>query len=507
MIKRNYIFSILLAILAVFVTPLSTAAQNHIFTTEPTDVQFNNAVDTGITNKTAKGSVSHTTYARLLKDLWKWTGIRLGSKLNKSDTTQLLKKSDAQNIYVNQGDTVGNYAKYRLGLATTTQLNAKASALWVAENFTEQQRFEDSIAAINARIKDTTLRFDIFATPLGKESQIGKVTDFESNLTIGETSESGVSKGVSGLVNETSTGRMKAVTIVQNKATASNASIEMFENAVGLGVYENGDNVSLSMTKDVAAFEDNSGNNAGVQSFTRGAFAPVAKSLITKEYADGRYPTVGQVDSNINDVNSRVDSVAFNYVSRSKTQEHVGLNLTEKATFAVNGQNNVNARLLLQSQHRSGFVDLKVVAKDTIGSTNTTFHAYTFNSAYPQNASYDFFGPNQVTVQSVSQSEKLNIVSNGASPSLNFFCDYRKRMVISDTEIWINAPLKLNFVNQYASSSQILAIKDGEVVKLGFWTPSSSSDTSGQNGDMARDENYLYMKTSSGWKRIAWATF
>ena len=34
-----------------------------------------------------------------------------------------------------------------------------------------------------------------------------------------------------------------------------------------------------------------------------------------------------------------------------------------------------------------------------------------------------------------------------------------------------------------------------------FYTPSSSSDVNGNEGNMTRDDNYLYVKTSSGWKR------
>jgi hypothetical protein len=39
------------------------------------------------------------------------------------------------------------------------------------------------------------------------------------------------------------------------------------------------------------------------------------------------------------------------------------------------------------------------------------------------------------------------------------------------------------------------------------YTPSSTSDTNGQQGDTAVDDNYFYYKTSTGWKRIALSTF
>jgi hypothetical protein len=39
------------------------------------------------------------------------------------------------------------------------------------------------------------------------------------------------------------------------------------------------------------------------------------------------------------------------------------------------------------------------------------------------------------------------------------------------------------------------------------YTPTSSSDTNGNQGDIAVDDNYLYYKTSTGWKRVALSTF
>jgi hypothetical protein len=39
------------------------------------------------------------------------------------------------------------------------------------------------------------------------------------------------------------------------------------------------------------------------------------------------------------------------------------------------------------------------------------------------------------------------------------------------------------------------------------YTPASSSDTNGNQGDFALDDNYLYYKTSTGWKRVALSTF
>jgi hypothetical protein len=38
-------------------------------------------------------------------------------------------------------------------------------------------------------------------------------------------------------------------------------------------------------------------------------------------------------------------------------------------------------------------------------------------------------------------------------------------------------------------------------------TPSSSADTQGSTGDITSDDNYIYVKTTAGWKRAALSTF
>lgn len=39
------------------------------------------------------------------------------------------------------------------------------------------------------------------------------------------------------------------------------------------------------------------------------------------------------------------------------------------------------------------------------------------------------------------------------------------------------------------------------------YTPTSSTDTFGVVGEIAYDNNYFYVKTSQGWKRISLTTF
>jgi hypothetical protein len=39
------------------------------------------------------------------------------------------------------------------------------------------------------------------------------------------------------------------------------------------------------------------------------------------------------------------------------------------------------------------------------------------------------------------------------------------------------------------------------------YTPTSSADSNGNTGDISWDNNYIYVKTSAGWKRSALSTF
>jgi hypothetical protein len=39
------------------------------------------------------------------------------------------------------------------------------------------------------------------------------------------------------------------------------------------------------------------------------------------------------------------------------------------------------------------------------------------------------------------------------------------------------------------------------------YTPSGTGDANGETGDMAWDDDYIYFKTSAGWKRAALETF
>jgi hypothetical protein len=98
---------------------------------------------------------------------------------------------------------------------------------------------------------------------------------------------------------------------------------------------------------------------------------------------------------------------------------------------------------------------------------------------------------------------------------------------------WFNT-IRTNTVNTQSSTDLILSINSTERARLtttgrfglntnaptalldvnsntirirSDLTPSSSSDSQGNVGDIAKDDNYIYLKTSSGWKRAALSTW
>jgi len=81
--------------------------------------------------------------------------------------------------------------------------------------------------------------------------------------------------------------------------------------------------------------------------------------------------------------------------------------------------------------------------------------------------------------------------------------------------------LKIRKDDEWVPAGDGILVADGvtlgefytEFVSLGLtptlatFTPSSSTDAIGKEGDMAYDDDYLYVKTSVGWKRSTLSTF
>jgi hypothetical protein len=70
------------------------------------------------------------------------------------------------------------------------------------------------------------------------------------------------------------------------------------------------------------------------------------------------------------------------------------------------------------------------------------------------------------------------------------------------TQTWYNSTGTLK---ASMSDAGKLTIQDLNLAQT--YTPTSSADATGVTGDVKRDDNYLYIKTSTGWKRTALTTF
>jgi hypothetical protein len=66
-----------------------------------------------------------------------------------------------------------------------------------------------------------------------------------------------------------------------------------------------------------------------------------------------------------------------------------------------------------------------------------------------------------------------------------------------------DAEFKINSDGDWITNN--LIIPSGLVIPM--YSPSSSSDKYGKNGEVTRDENYLYIKTMEGWKRSSLELF
>ena len=50
-------------------------------------------------------------------------------------------------------------------------------------------------------------------------------------------------------------------------------------------------------------------------------------------------------------------------------------------------------------------------------------------------------------------------------------------------------------------------VKVPGTLNIASYTPIGSADPTGQVGDITTDDNYIYVKTSTGWKRTALETW
>jgi hypothetical protein len=75
--------------------------------------------------------------------------------------------------------------------------------------------------------------------------------------------------------------------------------------------------------------------------------------------------------------------------------------------------------------------------------------------------------------------------------------------IINGIDDGINAEFKLNIEGSWVTNNSLAPSS----LIIPEYTPTSSYDIYGKNGDITRDENYLYIKDNNSWKRLALQTF
>lgn len=74
----------------------------------------------------------------------------------------------------------------------------------------------------------------------------------------------------------------------------------------------------------------------------------------------------------------------------------------------------------------------------------------------------------------------------------------------TDTGMFFPAANEIGFSTGGTEKVRVDAL--GLVLVTGF-TPTGTADAAGVEGALARDDDYIYVKTSAGWKRSALSTF
>jgi hypothetical protein len=132
-------------------------------------------------------------------------------------------------------------------------------------------------------------------------------------------------------------------------------------------------------------------------------------------------------------------------------------------------------------------------------TANSSFAAQVINNGTTNaNALY-------VNIGSGSTGSPLLVARNGVGSLL---VNNGGRVLINNPTDDGGTALQVNGAGSYSSRVTITGANGYAQLRLvTSYTPTSSADTNGTTGDIAKDDNYIYLKTSTGWKRAALTTF
>lgn len=203
----------------------------------------------------------------------------------------------------------------------------------------------------------------------------------------------------------------------------------------------------------------------------------------------------------------------------------VGANTDQGYKFNVNGSANVNGLLTTQS----GISDIgpieigSTTTQNSLLANNLTFTTlsflpytpqtiYTFTNKTPDSASggsyFRLIDVNRVVNRGSTQDGEetairvdFNVLS-GTPHDLRAFHAASGNIIVGTGNIQVGDSTGVTSrvdITGAHGYSQLRLRKE--------YTPTSSSDSNGNTGDTAVDDNYFYYKTTTGWKRVALSTF
>ncbi len=404
----------------------------------------------------------------------------------KTKTAQLQITTGATDGYVLTSDAAGNATwQVSAGGAGADSINQLADAIYDGSSL-----FLGAGAGVN---DDGTTNKN---TAVGKNA-LYKNTTGSGNTANGynalfnnTTGNSNTANGYNALLNNT-TGSL-------NTANGLNA---LFSNTTGSSNTANGS--SVLYTNSTGSFNTGTGNNAlrknttGDYNTANGHQALYSNTSGNNNTANGSYALLNNTTGNYNLANGG-SALSYNTTGNYNTangykalyNNTTGINNTANGANALisntTGSNNVGLGYSANKLNQQGSRNTIIGSEAGQG---TALHNKSGNVFLGYKAGYYETGDNKLYIQNDSSSSPL------------IWGDFANNLAAVHGKLGISTKSPTSKIDIDGSNGF------DQLRMRASYTPTSSSDTNGEVGDTAWDDNYFYIKTNAGWKRTALSTF
>lgn len=245
------------------------------------------------------------------------------------------------------------------------------------------------------------------------------------------------------------------------------------------------DCTEIARTKKLIVTDDATFSNIGSNA-SAGALHYDVNGVLTVNTSDGRMKTnIKTIDNALNKVKN-LRGVTYNWVSDSDGNKRIGF-IAQEVSNVVPELTFVNKRTeeKLMGVHYQDVTALLVEAiKELTTSGSTLF-------------SRDEVIINSQTVASEDNNIELNY--NGTKESALNGGIFVNKGINEDT----NSEFLIDSDGDWVTNNYIKAFG----LILPKYTPTSTDDAKGESNEVVADDNYIYIKTSTGWKRSNLETF